>query len=60
MFQKCMTLAAADDDLPEETEFFRVTISSTDEVVEIDQRRSVRVYITDNGTLVCRFCHIYF
>ena len=50
-----MTLAAVDDNLPEETEFFRVTISSTDELVDIDQRRAVRVYITDNGMLV--YCH---
>lgn len=50
-FQKCMTLAAVDDDLPEEMEFFRVTISSADEFVDIAQRSSVRVYVTDNGML---------
>ena len=49
-FQKCMTLAAIDDDLPEEREFFRISVSSSDSLVDIDQRSSVRIYITDNGT----------
>ena len=49
MFQKCMTLAAVDDVVPEETEFFRVSISSMDELVDIDEHSSVRIYITDNG-----------
>ena len=52
-FQKCMTMTAVDDDLPEDTEYFRIRVSSSDSLVDIDRRNPVRVYITDNG--VCKF-----
>ena len=48
-YQKCMTLTAVDDILPEENEFFRISISSSDSLIDIEES-TVRVYITDNGT----------
>lgn len=50
IIQKCMTLAAEDDALPEDEESFRVSVSSVDSRVTIN-RNSVRIYITDNGIL---------
>ena len=51
MFQKCMILAAVDDDLPEQTEYFRLSVSTTESLVDI-QRPIVRIYITDNGKTI--------
>lgn len=51
VFQKCMTLAAVDDDLPEQMEYFRLSVSTTEPLVDI-QRPTVRIYITDNGKTV--------
>lgn len=48
-YQKCKTLTAVDDNLPEENEFFRISISSSDSLIHIEES-IVRVYITDNGT----------
>ena len=47
-FQKCMTLSAVDDNFPEEKEFFRISLSSSDSLVDFE-RTMVRIYITDNG-----------
>ena len=49
IFQKCITLSAVDDVLPEASEFVTVRVSTNDSLVTLD-RESVRVYITDNGT----------
>ena len=48
-----MTLAAVDDVLPEEKEFFRIRVSSSDSFVNI-QQSTVKIYITDDGT-----CKLY-
>ena len=44
-----MMMAATDDDIPEEKEFFRLNVSSSDSMVDVDERSSVRIYINDNG-----------
>ncbi|CAI8019496.1 hypothetical protein GBAR_LOCUS11718 [Geodia barretti] len=46
-FRKCMTLTAVDDILPEQKEFFRIRVSSSDNLVNI-QHSTVKIYITDN------------
>lgn len=46
-----MTLAAVDDDLPEQTEYFRLSVSTTEPLVDI-QHPIVKICITDNGKTV--------
>ena len=46
--RKCMTLTTVDDILPEQKEFFRIRVSSSDNLVNI-QHSTVKIYITDNG-----------
>ena len=46
-----MTLAAVDDDLPEQMEYFQLTVSTNESLVYI-QRPIVRIYITDNGKTI--------
>lgn len=51
VFRKCMTLAAVDDDLSEQMEYFRLSVSTTEPLVDIP-RALVRIYIIDNGKIV--------
>lgn len=51
MFQKCMSVTAVDDELPEQMEYFQFSVSTNEDLVDI-RRPTVSIYIIDNGKII--------